>query len=320
MARCSGSFARAVMLLAMVSCTRSGPAVGPSASTPPFRRGPRSVTASLARWRLPQARSRSVALEMNDQVLLVGGLDTSGASTTTTFVTDPRTGTVSSGVALRRASHDAAGAVIGDAAFVFGGGASRTTADVQEVTASGSALVARLPRPRSDSAVARIGNEVFIVGGYDGTHLLRALVETADGAHFRSFGSLAVPVRYAAVAAADGALYVFGGSTPSGDTDAVQRVDTSTGAASIVAHLPQRLSHAAALTRGDSIFVFGGRVRGACSARVLLFDPAAHSVARAGTLPEPLSDAAAVQYGDQMLLIGGETPKRTALVVVVEPR
>jgi hypothetical protein len=65
-----------------------------------------------------------VALAQRGRLLVIGGLDSSGASSESILALDPRTGDVRDRGALVQPTHDAAGAVLGGNAFVFGGGES----------------------------------------------------------------------------------------------------------------------------------------------------------------------------------------------------
>lgn len=120
-------------------------------------------------------------------------------------------------------------------------------------------------------------------------------------------------------------IYAFGGvlgtSEVSGaTTDAVQEVDTTTGTARVVAHLPEALAHASAVVLGGRIFVLGGVVAGRTTAAVLEFHPGSGSFSEAGTLPTPLSDAAVAVAGGVGYLLGGEDAATNPTTAVVELR
>jgi N-acetylneuraminic acid mutarotase len=140
-----------------------------------------------------------------------------------------------------------------------------------------------------------------------------------DGAHYRTSGRLAEPVRYPAAAAAGGAIYVFGGvaSASGGDTRSIQKIDPATGQVSVVGQLPAPLSHANAVEIGGQIYVLGGFVNNQVTGQVLRFDPRGGTVAPAGTLPAPVTDAAAITIDGTAYLVGGQGTDRAPVATVV---
>ena len=74
-------------------------------------------------------------------------------------------------------------------------------------------------------------------------------------------------------------IWVFGGQTRSGLTDAVQQDNLATGKAAVAGHLPDPVTGAAAFVLGGRVYVAGGQVlpRGRhgldTSGDVLAFDP-----------------------------------------------
>jgi DNA-binding beta-propeller fold protein YncE len=122
-------------------------------------------------------------------------------------------------------------------------------------------------------------------------------------------------VRYAAVIAAAGEIWVFGGQTPSGATNAIQRISPATGQASVVGHLVVPLQGAAAIVLNGQVYVAGGVAAGAASHMVYRFDPATSSVNAAGQLPVPVAYAAGAVTGGIGYLIGGENGPRTVPTV-----
>ena len=270
----------------------------------------------MAVWHLGTPVSRAVALVQGSHVILLGGLGTGDVSTAAVWDVDPGSGTARSVGTLPHAVHDAAGAYLGGRALVFGGGAASTVATVESWSGSGSAsTMGHLPTARSDLAAATVNDRAYVVGGYDGTRMLPDILATSDGATFSVAGQLSVPVRYPAVAAAAGSVWVVGGqlgtaesSRVGGQTDAVQRFDPATGRTTVVGHLPQPLGHAAALAIGGRLFVLGGNAGGTPSAAIYEIDTSSGAVTAAGTLPAPRSDAAAVVTGNVGWLLGGEGP------------
>jgi N-acetylneuraminic acid mutarotase len=91
--------------------------------------------------------------------------------------------------------------------------------------------------------------------------------------------------------------------------DAIQRIDSHTGRARVVGHLPRPLGHAAVVALGGSMLLAGGRTRpNAVTAAMWWFDSATLTFRRAGRLPYPLADAGVFRTGRTAYLIGGETP------------
>lgn len=278
------------------------------------------LESSAAPWRLPAPLSRAVALpDGAGGALLLGGLERSQASTDQILHLDLARGTAAPAGRLATPVHDAAGAVLGGTAYVFGGGARQTVADVQAVVRGRRArLAGRLPAPRSDLAAATVAGRAYLVGGYDGRSPSRAVLETADGRQFRTLAQLPLAVRYPALAGDGGVVYVFGGELAGGvESRAIQAIDLRAGTARIVGQLPQGLAHAAAVRLGGRIYLAGGRSAGRVSSAVWRFDPAGGRVILAGRLPGPVADAAAVVAGGNAWLLGGEDGTQLATVTLL---
>jgi hypothetical protein len=286
--------------------------------------GPPHLVISLASWRLSSPTSRAVALSVDGNIDVLGGLTGTGNTTTGAVVQlDPVIGRAESVGTLQVAVHDAAGAAIGSKYYVFGGGAATLTAASQSFSpdvaqgAPSTAVAGQLPSKRADLAAAIAPNgTVYLAGGYDGTNFIPSVLSTRNGSTFATVGQLAVPVRYPAAAVLDNQLLVIGGDTgPSATssagqaaTDDIQAVDLKTGQVSVAAHLPAPLSHASAATLNGSVYVFGGRSNGDVVDTVykLTPGPAGITASTDGSLPLPSSDMAVATLGQSAYLIGGE--------------
>jgi outer membrane protein assembly factor BamB len=233
-----------------------------------------------APYQLPAAVSHAVALSAGPGLLIAGGLTADGAPSRPATWLDPVTG-ASHAATAGRAALQAAAAVLGGAGSVTAGSARYL------VGAAGGAR----PDPR---------------------------VLAVAGGRLRAAARLPVPVRYAAAAAASGAVWVFGGQAATGATDVIQRVDPATGAAAVAGHLPRPLYGAAALSLGGQVYLAGGiaggtaagGTAGRASGAVYRFDPATCRVTAAGRLAVPVSYAAAAVSGDVGYLIGGQVGGR----------
>lgn len=260
-------------------------------------------------------------------MLILGGLASGDVTTSRVVALDPASGRSHVAGALGEAVHDAAGALVAGVPMVFGGGASTEVADVQAWRDGGSRVVGHLPSGRSDSAAAVVGGSAYVVGGFDGSTLVRDILATTDGRHFRVAGHLRVGVRYPAVAAFGGAIWVAGGELATTDgtnggpeTSAIQRFDPSTGRTTIAGHLPRPMGHAMAFTLDGSLYVAGGRSAGTARDQILRIDTATGHVTRVGRLPLAESDAAVVAHASTVWLVGGETsgplePQRSVFAV-----
>ena len=71
---------------------------------------------------------------------------------------------------LPLAQHDAQGALLGEAAYIFGGGQVSSYDHVLrfDLSAHRVSAVGALPRAASDVAVAALGASAYVIGGYDG--------------------------------------------------------------------------------------------------------------------------------------------------------
>ncbi len=333
--------AAALLVLACAGCTAqpsatpaaassapassSGPTAGstatPGAPASPAR--PRPVRSGLRSWHIPDPVSRPVVLPAGRGSLLLAGGLVAGSSTGRVYRVDPQAGRSRPAGGLATPTHDAAGVAVRGRMLVLGGGVSASTDLVQQPGAAPGRpgrVVGHLPHPRSDAAGARLGGTGYVVGGYDGSAADPAVLATRDGRTFRAVARLRVPVRYAAVTAAGGALWVLGGEAVSGPhagapVDTVQRVDPRRHRARVVGHLPGPLQGAVAFTLGRSVYLAGGTPSSdsaqPASRTVYSFDSRRGAVRRAGRLRVAAAYAGVAVLGDTAWILGGESAGRT---------
>jgi hypothetical protein len=277
------------------------------------------LVASLSGWRLPAPVSNAVVVASGGELYVAGGLTSGGASASGIFRVDPASGRTTPAGALLQPTHDAAGVMLGRTAYVVGGGSSAASDTVQSfVPGTRASLAGRLPQARADLVSTVAGNRAYVVGGYDGRTPIPAVLATSDGRRFTRVADLPDPVRYPAVAALGGSLYAFGGETASGgDSNAIQRIDPSTGSARVVGRLPTGVSHAAAVVLGGTVYIAGGRTAGRATDKIWRFQPKTNSVSPSGTLPVAVSDAGAATIGRSGYLVGGQGRHPLATVVVL---
>jgi hypothetical protein len=314
-----------IAVLVIVSTGGSGKTTPPVATptvVPHHRASIPAIEAGLLPWSLDAAASRQVVLPGAGQnVTVLGGLSTSNASLNRVYSLDTTTGHVSTLGTLATGVHDASGVRLGQQDLLFGGGTPLTVPDTEQFPAQPGSVAAtgtvegRLPQPRSDSAAVTIGSTAYVVGGYDGTHPDPQVLATTDGKRFSVVASLPVPVRYPAVAALGGKIYVLGGEAITGTSagapvDAVQVVDSSAHNARQIGHMPRPVMGASAAVIAGQIYVAGGvSTAGASAAPVAdiwAFDPTTSTVLRAGALPSPVAYAGVTVVGARAWLVGGE--------------
>jgi hypothetical protein len=338
-----GGLALLVLVLVVVLASTGGSSPSRHSATgsrPPSASSIPAVEAGLLPWTLDAPLSREVVLPGSGSNLTVlGGLSASNASLPRVFYLDTATGHIAEAGSLPAGRHDAAGAQFGASDVLMGGGTPTTVADNEQFTPAagsghGSALAAgQLPQPRSDATAVSVGSTTYVVGGYDGVNPDAQVVATTDGRHFSTVASLPLPVRYPAVAALDGRIYVFGGQSIGGarhgPVDAVQMVDPATHSATRIGHLPRPIMGAAAAVIGGHVYVAGGVTDSSAGvgsgstgsgstgtatdaqastavSDVLAFDPVGRRLLHAGSLPAPIAYTGVQVQGQRAWLLGGE--------------
>jgi hypothetical protein len=266
------------------------------------------VVVRRAAFHLPAAVQRAVAVASGSGIVVAGGLDAGGASTSGVFRLDPTSGVLTSLGSVPEPFHDAAAGLIGKRLYVFGGGAAHSSSSVQmfDLTTRRAAVVAHLPHPLSDPAAATIGATVYLVGGFDDHSARGEIYATTDGTHFRLAGRLPQGLRYAAVAASGGQLVIAGGIDGSGTaSSAVYAFDPGSGRVRLLGRLPAGVGHASAVSLEGSVYVIGGAdATGSAVSALARVDATTGAVT---SLPSgtPVADAATAQFGTEAFLIGG---------------
>jgi Kelch motif len=304
------------------SSAAGSPGGGPASSA---SRQATGIEARAAPFRLPHPLSREAAVTVDGAILLLGGFDGRG-TVSEVLRLDPGTGAVRSVGRLAASTHDAAAGLFGSTAYVFGGGAATSTDAIQAFgvpASAGSAgtgqIAGHLPAPRSDVSSVIVGRTALLVGGWDGTRILPDVLASTGTGTVTTVGRLAVPVRYGAVVAAAGAVWIFGGQGAHGDVPTIQRFDPATGRTTIAGTLPVAVAGSSAVVFGGEVFVLGGDEGGSATDRVWRFDPATGVVSDAGRLPRPVAYAALAVIGGDAYLLGGENSVVLDSAIQVRP-
>ena len=358
-----GVVAADVLLAACIHGTagngRPSPHPAASVHVKPAQPGLPAAESGLLPWHMAAPLSREVLTAGSPgQLVVLGGLNASDTSTSDVYAVSTATGAAHRIGALPLAVHDAAVAVSGQRALVFGGGSAASVGTVQSFPLAGGGAatnVGNLPAPRSDAEAATIGATTYIVGGFDGARPDASVEATTDGRTYRTIATLPVPVRYAAVAALDGRIYAFGGEAITGPhagapVSVIQAVDPTRRTASIVGYLPEALAGAAAVTVDGELFVAGGESPAAAKptpglgttrltgqptsnagtegpsspvrtvSTIWAYDPASRRLLAAGRLQVPVSNAGVAADGSTAWIVGGESDgTRVSSVQMIRP-
>jgi len=292
-----------------------------------------AAESGLLPWHMPVPISREVvAAGSGGRLVVLGGLRPGGGTTSGVYGVSTGNGRTRYVGALNTAVHDAAVAVIGGRAVVFGGGSTSTISTVQSFSLRGTssgrsgAQLGSMPNPRSDATAVTVGQTTFVVGGYDGTRPDANVLATTDGRKFKPIAKLPVAVRYPAVAALGGQIYVFGGQAIGGPhsgapVDDIQVVDPRKGTAAVIGHLATPLAGAVAMTLHNEVFVAGGETGRATLSTIWAFNPTTKPrLLPAGRLQVPVSHAAVAVIGSTAWIVGGESRGRlVSAVQMVRP-
>jgi len=163
-----------------------------------------------------------------------------------------------------------------------------------------AARIGSLGEPLSDLGAAVVGRTAFIAGGYTGATYATGIL-SFRGAATRLAARLPVGLRYAGVAALGGRVYVAGGVTTTGTSNAVYAFDVHARTVSRIATLPAPIAHAPLARLDRQLYLIGGDGRS-----TILRISAGGSVSVAGRLPHPLANAAAVTVGRSIVVLGGD--------------
>jgi hypothetical protein len=294
-------------LLPSAIATGKQPTLSPKARAKPKARPQPAAALSVRRvGSLPVPTSRIAAVGLpGGKLLALGGL--AGGTSTSAILAGPPSALRLVGH-LPVPTHDAAAALVNGSAYLFGGGEAVSTDTVVRINpATGAARRAgSLGEPLSDLGAAVVRKQAFIIGGYTGAKYATGVLRFRPGGTPRLVTRLPVGLRYAAVAAESGTIYVAGGLSPSGETRAVFAVDPAARSVRRIATLPVAVAHAALASLHGSLYLLGGRdASGAALASVLRIDPTTGKVSRAGHLPRALEDPAAVTLGNAIVVLGG---------------
>ena len=170
----------------------------------------------------------------------------------------------------------------------------------------GTAAIRRigsLPSPASRlAAVALSGGRLVVLGGLAGTRSSTQVLAGAPGA-LRAIGRLPGGSHDAAAALIGGTIWLYGGGNEAGSTDAIIRVDPTTGVARRAGRLPELLSDLGATRVGSSVYLVGGYTGALYATAVLRIG--AHGATTVARLPQGLRYAGVAAVDGSIYVAGG---------------
>jgi non-specific serine/threonine protein kinase len=233
---------------------------------------------------------------------------------------DPHENAWHGGPALPESRSDAAAVSLGDALYIFGGGASGQTRRDALVLRDRSwkrLPGAELPAPRHYSVAVTIGKIVYLAGGLEkgsDTHTATNTLwawNCAEPDHgWKPLPPMPGPPRMTqAVAALDGRIYIFGGAQVDGDkvtnlSDAY-RFDTIAGTWTRLKDLPVA-RHAWWATPGAKKILLLGGYTNTFENAIFAYDPDSQTLTQAGTLPHATAGVPFVPVQGRLIGAGGE--------------
>lgn len=293
-----------------------------------------AAESGLLPWHLQAPLSRMAVYPGADSnhLILAGGLTSGQQTVSQIYRLNVQSGSLTMLGSLPTAIHDAAYARSGNNLQLFGGGVSNSYNSAYSFGVNGTNITSStLPQLRSDAVSTTVGNTTYIIGGYNGNSSDASILSTTDGRHFINFGSLPVPVRYAAVVSSGKIIYIFGGETINGGSplSTVQEINTVSHQIKIANwKLPVPLSGAAAFNINGEIFLAGGIsnqpeniIQGVGTTQVpgiavnsssltqntiWAVDTAKGLFLKAGVLQLPVANAGVSVIGSHAWIVGGE--------------
>jgi len=191
-----------------------------------------------------------------------------------------------------------------------------------EAEAAGWEQVASLSQRRSYIASAQLGGRIYAAGGMVGETGRPLAVFTrydARADEWTVLPQLPIATRAAAAAGVGTTLYVLGGTTPAGNTDAVWAWDGRSWTER--APLPSARFNHAAVAVGTEIYVLGGYREGQELRDVLVYDTVADTWRRSTPLPRANHAFDVVVFEGEVWMIGGRRGEQVLREVeILDPR
>lgn len=304
------------IIIAMVAAAQHRPAS--TAASPPK---PKPPTFSLGRWTVSSETlsqpTRGFAAVMTPHTIWVLGGVVDGQNSALvqklTWKTPSQLNPVEDitpglPVSLR----GAAAVAVSGRILLMGGTAAASSPTVFRLplpTLSPATSDTPLPVALSSPTAVKDGKRILVIGGHDNAASSATIWSYEPKKPVTVFGHLPIRVRYPAIAAAHGTVYVIGGLGPNGPINQALAYNLASHHMTKLPHYPVAVEYAQATVIDHTLVVAGGKTDAGWISAVYWYD-SAKKVWKAGpSLPEPAGDGALVTLPTgRALWIGGQTP------------
>lgn len=213
---------------------------------------------------------------------------------------------------------------VGGTIYVLGGATAtgHTTQIVksftQDYSTEANKNLHNLPKAKANLTAVTDGAVAYLIGGDTASGLSGEILTWNPGVNSPTnpFTNMTVspplPPRSHTSAVLQGKfVYIFGGRTASGLSDAIHRFDTTNSQLTVLpARLPTPRAETSAVSDGTNAYVFGGLTPAGPTAEVLRFDPVTEQLTNLGpVLPTPRAGTSAAIANGLVYVFGGYRPQ-----------
>ncbi len=255
---------------------------------------------------MPSARQEISSAVLDGKIYVIGGFNSSGASTNTVEVYDPVTNTWSRAAPLPIVTNHNAAAVAAGKLYAFGGTSNRVF--VYNPQQNSWSEVAPMNFVHGGTpAVAVINDRIYVAGGTGGGmggNELEVYDPVANT--WTTLAPMNVPRNHTAGGAINGKFYVVGGRGSANAATALEVYDPQTNTWKTLAPMPTGRSGIGAAVVNGELYVFGGEIPGVFSA-VEVYNPLDNTWQQLPAMPTPRHGLFAAVLDNRIYLPGGAT-------------
>jgi hypothetical protein len=251
---------------------------------------------------------------IKEQIYLVGGYDSSGATIADNQIYTPVTNSWSTGAPMPVATAHSASAVVEKILYLFGGSPDGITCDASvwayDPKTNAWSSKAVMPTARCGAAAAVRKNIVYVIGGYfNGQRLDTVEAYDPRANAWSEKAPLLVGKSEPAVGLVETKIVATGGYSQSGDTGDNEAYDAATDTWTALEPDPSARSASCFGAVAGPLYVAGGYPGGGSGTPALdvaeFFRPSKNAWAGQPLMRQPSMDGGSAAYGDLLFCFGG---------------